>query len=131
MNPSDRFSSQVLKIEKQNLGLDDERLVERVRDSFFSHLDELPNELRYDMFEYFYDQFLNHQNKKLGFDEFSSKLKSIIELFNFEYEAGDDFLTNDDWEYIKETVSDYALEIDDSSLTYIMKFVVERGTFDR
>ena len=58
-------------------------------------------------------------------------MRSIIELFNFEFDPKEDnYIMNEDWDFIKETVSDYALDLDDQTLTYIMWFVVEKGRFD-
>ncbi len=131
MNLSDRFSSQVLKIEKKNRNLGEKESTEALKQTFFSHIKSLPEELKYDFFEYFYDQFEREENPKYGFYEFSSKLRSIIELFNFEFDPKEDnYIMNEDWDFIKETVSDYALDLDDQTLTYIMRFVVEKGRFD-
>ena len=127
---SDRFSRHLNKIRKETGFQFNTSSLTQVRNSFLFNIGDIPEELKVEIYEYFLDQYgENGEDEQTTIDVLAEKLRAVVELFNFELND-DDVLNDDDWDFIKETVSDYALDLDDDTLTYIMRFVVERGGFD-
>jgi hypothetical protein len=126
---SDRFSRHLNKIRKETGFQLNTSSLEQVRKSFLFNIGDVPDELKVEMYEYFIEQYGENGEDRRTIDELAEKLRAVVELFNFELND-EEALSDDDWDFIKETVSDYALDLDDETLTYIMRFVVERGGFD-
>lgn len=130
MAGSDRFAKHLKKIRKETGFQYTTSSLDQLQKSFAISIGDIPEELKTEVYEYFFDQYGELLNRRQTIDMLAEKLRSIVELFTFEFDSDDDSLSDDDWDFIKETVSDYALDLDDQTLTYIMRFVVERGGFD-
>ncbi|RKX78642.1 MAG: hypothetical protein DRP87_05600 [Spirochaetes bacterium] len=120
MIPSEHFYKKAKKILATGSITNDEALTEEVRKQFFKTLGELPETMKYDLF-LFYRYFCSDLNS------LTEKLSALIDIFNMEYDEGLDKLEKEEWIFLKDVVSENALEIDDKTLMYVMKLVVEKG----
>jgi hypothetical protein len=59
------------------------------------------------------------------------KSDEILELLTGSWAAQGSCLEEDDWEFLKEQVNEWAPEMDMDVVTSVMKAVVERGDFSR
>ena len=57
------------------------------------------------------------------------KAEEILELFSGTWIPVDSALADDDWEFLKEQVNAWAVEMDMDTVTDVMRAVVERGGF--
>ncbi len=57
------------------------------------------------------------------------KAEEILELLVGTWSAQSSTLTEDDWEYLKEQINIWAMDIDMDIVTGVMRAVVERGGF--
>ncbi len=62
--------------------------------------------------------------------ELAYHLVDVIDLFDMDYDEKKDPLVIDEWVTIKNLFSNYADDIDDELLTYIMQLAIEKGAFD-
>jgi hypothetical protein len=129
MAHSDQFTYQIQKIQNKGGELSREGMLEDVRRSFFMYLGDLPEELKYDLYEYYLDRFENNPDPSLAFTELATSFRAIIELFNLDYDDVEDALSEEEWEYLRDAISDYALDIDEETLNYVMKLIVAKGGF--
>jgi len=97
---------------------------EMVRKLFFQYLTDIPEELCWDIFNYFIGE--SEPDKDLAKDE-AEHLSVVIDLFEGEYDEKDLKLTDDELRYISEGVNDYALDISDEMLMNVMQAAVSRG----
>jgi hypothetical protein len=127
---ADLFSNHVRRIRKILPEAHEDRISVALRDSFFQQVLHLPEDMRYDLFDYFLETTDFEIVEYRGFDTLTERLRAVIALFLMDFSPTDDIFTADDWTYLKEIVNDYALDMDDSALLYIMKLIVEKGHFD-
>lgn len=56
-------------------------------------------------------------------------LSDVVDLFNGEYDEGNDPLEEEDWIYVRNIVNATADEMDLELVTYIMRLIVDRGLY--
>lgn len=99
---------------------------EGIKKTFLSHLPVLPDEMVNDIFGYFYSAYGENPAEKLRMQE---KLGALVCLFSMDFTEEDDCLSLDEWKTISQITDDFALELDDTLLMYIMSRAVEKGCF--
>ena len=126
MSETDRFSSISRRIKKNFSASGGSATFQQLREAFVSCLPNIPDTLKYDMAIYFCGEYAPTDN----IDEFtplSEKLLEAVYLYEEEYDRIDESFSENDWIYIRESVSEFALELDPDLITYIMRQVVSRG----
>jgi hypothetical protein len=93
-----------------------------VRTLFFQYVSELPEELRWDIFNLLFGEPETEQSL-----EKAEHLSVVIDLFEGEYEEAHLKITDDELKYISEGVNDYALDLSDDILMNVMRAAVSRG----
>lgn len=123
---ADRFYRRMLKIAKENSD-GDERL-DRIRDAFVEGLPLLPGEMGIDLF-WETAEYLNLRELS-GREEFletAVTLTQVVELFRQEFGATEGEFPEELWEIIRDCVNDYATELDEDLLNYLMGLVLDYG----
>ena len=124
MAEADRFASMARRILKLKGAFDD--AVDTLTDCFVSCLPDLPDNLKYDVSAYFLGANTNG-NTSEAVEIAAAKLQEFILLFEGDYEKTLESFSPADWEYIRDITSDFALELDQHTLNYVMKEIVARG----
>lgn len=127
----DQFDIHLKKIRKQQAEHSYDGLIEEVRKSFFHHLSFLPEDMLYDVFHYYLDNFTDAKNTYADFDRLSGKLLDVTDLFCSNYDDAAGSITDEELDYLKETVNDFSTDLPEDVLFYVMKKAVERGSFHR
>jgi len=125
----DQFSQHLKHIRKEHASLPYTGFIEEVRKVFFTHLDYLPEEMLYDIFNYLLDTYADSEDAYADFDRLSEKMLDTADLLGGVYDDETSSLTDEDIDFIKESANDFALDLDDKVLFYIMEKAVERGSF--
>ncbi len=123
------LQNRLKQIRKQKSDYSYDGLIEETRKSFFSHLEFLPEEMLYDIFSYFLEHNTFGQDTYSDFDRLSLKLLDASDLFTGSYDASISSITEEDMGYIKDSVNDFAMDLDDEVLFYVMQKAVEKGSF--
>lgn len=127
----EQFSNRLKQIRKQQGGHSYDGLIEEVRKSFFYHLPFMPEEMLYDIFNFYLEHYTDGKDTYADFDILSEKLLDATDLFCGCYADNTGGITNDELDYIKETANDFSTELPEDVLFYVMKKAVERGSFHR
>ncbi len=96
--------------------------VEAVQKLFFRYISDLPQDLCWDIFNY----FIVEKDGELSTDK-AERLSIVIDLIEGEYEENDLKLTDEELKFISEGVNDFALDISDDMLMNVMRAAVSRG----
>ncbi|WP_319560211.1 hypothetical protein [Marispirochaeta sp.] len=123
---ADRFYRRMLKTVKENA--DTEERLDRIRDAFVDALPLLPGEMGIDLF-WEVSEFLNLR-EQTGRDDFLQSaviLTQVVELFREEFGATEGEFPDGLWEIVRDCVNDYALELDEDLLNYLMGLVLDHG----
>jgi len=127
----EKFKKHLQRIRKEQSEYTYDGIMEEIRKSFFYHLSFLPEEMLYDMFKYYIDNYTDAGDVYTDIDRMSEKLLDVTDLFCSNYEEPIGTITDADFEYLKETVNDFSEDLPEDVLFYIMKKAVERGSFHR
>ena len=126
---SERFIKQVNRIRKENSSEPLEKVTAVVRKAFVGSLGFLPDGLIYDLFDYYMIRYENNQDSSTDKYSLFYHLGDVIDLFDQEYDEDGDPLNSEEWDYIKETMNEYADRIDMKLVTYIMRILVSKKMF--
>lgn len=103
-----------------------------LRELFFSCLPEMPEPMRFDLFNYFWEKYTPSGRGRSSYTPLLDVFGYIVELFDGEYVDDDEYrLGDEDLNFVKDTVSDFALDLDQEFVSFVMKIAVSRGLFDR
>lgn len=124
----DRFDSLVRYISKGSREKTRAQVISDLHDAFVSCLPEIPDDLKHDIAYYFEDLSMKKSESPVSI--LAEKLNEVLHLFEEDYDRIAETFTRDDWDYLKNVVSDFALDIDQQRLTYIMRCITSRGVID-
>ena len=123
MEAGDYLYMQTQKILK-NRSLDFDAKVARIRESFAESLQSFPDSLTDDLFDTLFEgNGLTEQTM----EERSNVLPSLTQLMLQEFDDRTDPFSLGEWKLIGEVISEYGVDLDEKTLTYVMSKVVERG----
>ncbi|WP_321992581.1 hypothetical protein [Marispirochaeta aestuarii] len=127
---ADRFYRRMLKIAKEKSS-EEERL-DRIRDAFVEGLPPLPGEMGIDLFWEIADLLdmrstLQEERPREEFLQLAVILTQVVELFREEFGATEGEFPDGLWEIVRDCVNDYALELDENLLNYLMGLVLDHG----
>ena len=128
MAESVRFENLLRNIRKTHSTSEATQIQGLLEDAFITCMPNAPEDLAYDIFYYFSPPDQLERDQLL--DTVSEKLKQVIYLFEMDLARIEVSLEIEDWDFIKETVSSFALELPQDLLVYIMTEIVRRGIFD-
>lgn len=126
MAEADYFSNLVRKVKKNSQGTGGEALLLEVEQVFVGCFPDLPDDLKFDLFYFFSDRYA----KNLEFAEIEvlgDKLLELITLLDEDYGRTGETFDVEEWSFIRDSISDFGLDIDEKQLTYIMQQIVSRG----
>ena len=118
-------------INNQDINFDEKK--DRIADFFVKSGFMLPEELMEDLFQYYLEIAMVSEAGEISepdqLRDLAYHLVDVIDLFDMDYDAVKDPLVLDEWITIKNLFSNYAEDIDDDLLTYIMQLAIEKGAF--
>lgn len=122
---SEHFFKLVKKGKKELKGaaLDFEDVLARLR-SHFCDTVSLPEHIAVDLFNCIIAD-LNITEDSVY--EFETTLGGLVDLFRYDLNEEYTPIPDKVWSVVKEVVNEYALKLDQDLLTYIMKYIVEKG----
>ena len=129
MHEEKRFDSYIRRIRKQKKELTHTGILEELKTGFLYRLPAVPEDMLEDLFIYLTRDFSEGSGDYAGFDEAALKLTDAADLLSEEYDDESGTLSGDEVDYIKDLVSDYALELDDNLIAYVMQKAMDRGIF--
>jgi hypothetical protein len=127
MATSDRFYRYMKNLHKKSRELDDDAIRGEIERAFHTCMNTFPESMRVDLFEYFSDPAAGEGSDREAIFASADRLQRVVELFEENYEVGDDEFSDADWDAVKQAVDDHAVDLDTDLITYVMRFVVKRG----
>jgi hypothetical protein len=129
MQEERQFDGYIRRIRKRKKELSPEGIHEELRRGFLHRLPSLPEDMLEDLFLYLTRDFIEGSGDYAAFDEVALKLTDAADLLSEEYDDETGTLSSDEINYIKDLVSDYALEMNDGLIAYVMQKAMDRGSF--
>ena len=126
MAEHDRFDSLTRYLSRSSGDKTGPQLMAGIHEAFVSCMPQLPEDLKHDIAFYF-EGIVSQAGHEQPAVLLVGKLNEALHLLEGEYDRIEKTFTTADWEYIKDVMSDFALEIDQQTLAYIMGQIVSRG----
>ena len=118
-------------INKQDINLEEQKDI--IADLFIKSGFMLPEDLMEDLYQFYLDTGTGSGSSIISkpdqLRELAYHLVDVIDLFDMDYDEKKDPLVVEEWVTIKNLFSNYADDIDDELLTYIMQLAIEKGAF--
>lgn len=130
MFASERFRRRMSRVRKEFRLAQEDEIRGETAHAFDLVLSHLPEDLRVDLFAYLMDRYPQRKGAYPGLLEYAEYLGDVVDLFNQDYDEQSDPLFREDWDYVRDTVSDYAPDLDMGLVNYIMQLVVAKGYID-
>lgn len=125
MFQSTAFQKRLRKIDAGATKQDEEQLIEEVRSAFESSLSFLPGPMQAELFDFFSRKY-RADTASYTVDD-ALFLGEVIDLFTGEYDEEKDPFDREDWDFVKDSIDENALELDMQLVNYVMKLVVDKG----
>jgi hypothetical protein len=122
MDPGDYVYVEMQKILSSKT-LDFDEKVARIRKTFAQSLRSFPESLTDDLFDTFFE---GNGLDERTMEERGNLLPSLTQLLLQEFDDRTDPFSQGEWKLIGEVVSEYGVDLDEKTLTYVMGKVVER-----
>ena len=123
MEAGDRLYFQMQKAIR-NTTMDFEEKLNKIREYFAESLQPFPDSLTDDLFDSLFEGNGLNENT---LEERSSVLPALTQLMLGEFDDRTDPFSVAEWKLIGEVISEYGVDLDEETLTYVMGKVVERG----
>ena len=125
----DRFNTRFKSVCREHEDDAEESIFADVHNVFVSCAPELPENLKHDI-AYFFEETCG----KLETDDkvllLGAKLLEVLYLVEEEYDRVEETFDQAEWGYIKDIIAEFATDISQQKLTYIMRQIVSRGILD-
>ena len=129
MYPSQPYIKRLRRIHREAPTLSQEEVEGALREAFGAALRDLPVELVEDLFDFSIERLRPSLDNGSGSSLVEAFIHTgaLIDLFGRVYDADEDPLSDEEWRFVAETVPDYGLEMEMTTLQYVMALVVDRG----
>jgi hypothetical protein len=124
---SDRYLKQVRKIRRNSQDKSEERLLAEIREAFLVQFNQLPANMRHDLFNAFVEIYFDSDTRFRDVFEFAEHLGALIDLYNREFDDPNRKMTDQEWMVVKNLTDDFAEELDIETLTYVMNQLLSGG----
>lgn len=126
MRPAEYFENQILHY-LSGSNPNEIEMIDKISLFLDKSLPFLPREMRQDLLDYYVDQYNRLQGPYRNIKDQILRLTDVVALFTGDYNDQDDSLTKEEWTFIRDLVSDFAVDLDEKFLTEVMSQVVSRG----
>ena len=126
----DRFNARFRSICRNGGEKSEDEIFEDIHEEFVSCAPYLPDNLKHNAAHYF-EEVCRRYEPGQRIEILGAKLLEMLYLFEEEYDRVEESFDEGEWEYIKDITAEFAVELDQQKLTYIMRHVVARGLLDR
>ena len=117
----------MLKLPRTHPDASPEERIDLARAGFAGCLSGFPAGLVDDLFEYSHDKNAPLLQADGTLPEYSERLGAMLDLFLQDYDKQGDPLSREDWEFVRESIDAFAVDMDMNVVNYVMALIVEKG----
>ena len=127
MYVSDKYNKHVRKIRSNSKDKPEERLLGEIREVYLANLNNLPVNMRHDLFNSFVQMYYESENQRQDIFVFAEHLGGVIDLFNREYDDANTTMSDREWIVVRDLTDEFADDLDLETLTYVMNELLSGG----
>ena len=129
MNASEAYYKRAKDAIRRGEGKPEEQTAGDIRDVLFTFLKELPENLKHDIFNFYFDQYLDDESPDKTLYQLAEAPLAMIDFMTGQVASVDAEFTDDEWSMIKEGINANAEDMDLRLLNQLMSILVEKKRY--
>ncbi len=129
MTGSEAFYKKAKEAIRRKQGQPDEEIAGDIRDVLFLFLKELPENLQHDIFNFYFEQFLEDTNPEKTIYQLAEKPLAMIDFMNGQLATDEVVFSDEEWDLIREGINANADTMDLRLLNQLMSILVEKKRY--
>ena len=129
MTASEAYYKKAKEAIRHGEGKPEQQIADDIRDVLFAFLKELPENLKHDIFNFYFDQFLDSEDENKTLYQLA---ESPMAMIDFMTGQGADLtveFSEEEWDMIKEGINANAEDMDMRLLNQLMTVLVEKKRY--
>ena len=127
MYGSERFRRRLLKLPRSHPDATPQERIDLARSGFAGCLTGFPEGLVEDLFDYFHDKNAPLLQADGTLPEYSERMGAMLDLFLLNYDNEGDPLSREDWQFVRDSIDAFAVDMDMDVVNYVMALILEKG----
>lgn len=129
MTASDAYYKKAKEAIRRTEGRSDEDIADEIREALFSFLKELPDNLKHDIFNFYYDRYLDDQNPEKSIYQLAEGPMAMIDFMTGQVPSAEAEFSEEEWAMIKEGINANAEDMDLRLLNDLMTVLVDKKRY--
>jgi hypothetical protein len=129
MTASEAYYKKAKEAIRRAEGKPDEQIAGDIRDVLFVFLKDLPENLKHDIFNFYFEQFLDDESAEKSIYQLAEKPMAMIDFMTGQAADLNAEFSEEEWEMIKEGINANADEMDLRLLNQLMTVLVEKKRY--
>jgi len=129
MTASEAYYKKAKEAIRRAEGRPDEQIAGDIRDVLFVFLKDLPENLKHDIFNFYFEQFLESDDPQKSIYQLAEAPQAMIDFMTGQGADLDADFTEEEWDMIKEGINANADEMDLRLLNQLMTVLVEKKRY--
>jgi hypothetical protein len=129
MTASDAYYKKAKEAIRRTEGRSDEDIADEIREALFSFLKELPDNLKHDIFNFYYDRYLDDVNTDKTIYQLAEGPMAMIDFMTGQVPSAEAEFSEEEWSMIKEGISANAEEMNLRLLNDLMTVLVDKKRY--
>ena len=129
MTASEAYYKKAKEAIRRSEGQPDEQVAGEIRDVLFSFLKELPDNLKHDIFNFYYDKYLDDLTPAKSIYQLAEGPLAMIDFMTGQVATVEAEFSEEEWEMIKEGINANAEDMDLRLLNQLMTILVDKKRY--
>lgn len=129
MTASEAYYKKAKEAIRRAEGQADERIADGIREVLFSFLKDLPDNLKHDIFNFYFDQYLDNESESKSIYQLAEAPMNMIDFMTGQAASVDTEFSEEEWQMIKEGINANAEDMDLRLLNQLMTVLVEKKRY--
>lgn len=129
MTASDAYYKRAKDAIRRNEGKPEEDTADEIREVLFTFLKELPDNLKHDIFNFYYDRYLDDPAEDKTLYQLAEGPMAMIDFMTGQVPTAEAEFSEEEWAMIREGISANAEDMDLRLLNQLMAILVEKKRY--
>jgi hypothetical protein len=129
MTGSEAYYKKAKEAIRRKQGRPDEEIAGDIRDVLFGFLTELPDNLKHDIFNFYFEKFLDDTNEEKTIYQLAESPLAMIDFMSGLVPAADVSFSEEEWEMIREGINANADTMELRLLNQLMTILVDKKRY--
>lgn len=129
MTASEAYYKKAKEAIRRVEGRNDEEIADDIREVLFSFLKELPDNLKHDIFNFYFDRYLDDEAEDKSIYQLASAPTAMIDFMTGQVPSTEAEFSEEEWAMIKEGISANAEDMDLRLLNQLMTVLVDKKRY--